>query len=48
MQLKNTLSSLPTYYLSLFNIPTSQTNKIERCKRSFFGEVRGVSLSYMG
>ena len=28
--LKNTLSSLPTYYLSLFTIPTRVANKIER------------------
>ena len=35
MQLKNTLSSLPTYHLSLFTIPTSETNKIEKMQRDF-------------
>ena len=33
--LKSTLSSLPTYYLSLFTIPTHVTNKIERLQRDF-------------
>ena len=35
MLLKNTLSSLPTYYLSLFTIPTHVANKIERLQRDF-------------
>ena len=49
MQLKNTLSSLPTYHLSLFTIPTSETNKIEKMQRDFlWGGMGGVSLSYMG
>ena len=30
-----TLSSLPTYYLSLFTIPTHVANKIERLQRDF-------------
>ena len=33
--LKSTLSSLPTYYLSLFTIPTHVANKIERVQRDF-------------
>ena len=33
--LKSTLSSLPTYYLSLFTIPTLVANKIERLQRDF-------------
>ena len=33
--LKSTLSSLPTYYLSLFTIPTRVANKIERLQRDF-------------
>nr|XP_023874078.1 uncharacterized protein LOC111986630 [Quercus suber] len=33
--LKSTLSSLPTYYLSLFTIPTHVANKIERLHRDF-------------
>ena len=33
--LESTLSSLPTYYLSLFTIPTHVANKIERLQRDF-------------
>ncbi|KAK9988965.1 hypothetical protein SO802_029204 [Lithocarpus litseifolius] len=33
--LKSTLSSLPTYFLSLFTIPTHVTNKIEKLQRDF-------------
>ena len=33
--LKSTLSNLPTYYLSLFTIPTHVANKIERVQRDF-------------
>ena len=33
--LKSTLSSLPTYYLSLFTIPTHMANKIERLQMDF-------------
>ena len=33
--LKSTLSSLPTYFLSLFIIPTHVANKIERLQRDF-------------
>ena len=33
--LKSTLSSLPTYYLSLFTILTHVANKIERLQRDF-------------
>ena len=33
--LKSTLSSLPTYYLSLFTIPTHVANKIEKLQRDF-------------
>ena len=35
MLLKSTLSSLLTYYLSLFTIPTHVANKIERLQRDF-------------
>uniref|UniRef100_A0A7N2KZU0 Reverse transcriptase domain-containing protein n=1 Tax=Quercus lobata TaxID=97700 RepID=A0A7N2KZU0_QUELO len=35
MLLKSTLSSLSTYFLSLFTIPTHVTNKIERLQRDF-------------
>ena len=33
--LKSTLSSLPTYFLSLFTIPTLVANKIEKLQRDF-------------
>ena len=32
---KSTLSSLPTYFLSIFTIPTHVTNKIEKLQRDF-------------
>ena len=34
--LKSTLSSLPTYYLSLFTIPQHIAGKLERIQRNFF------------
>ena len=33
--LKSTLSSLPTFFLSLFTIPTHVGNKIEKLQRDF-------------
>ena len=33
--LKSTLSSLPTYYLSLFTIPSHVANKLEKSQRDF-------------
>ena len=35
MLFKSTLSSLPTYFLSLFTIPTYVTNKIEKLQMDF-------------
>ena len=35
MLLKSTLSSLPTYFLSLFTIPTHVADKIEKMQRDF-------------
>ena len=35
MLLKSTLSSLPTYFLSLFTIPTYVANRIEKLQRDF-------------
>ena len=35
--LKSTLSSLPTYYLSLFTIPKAVANRLERIQRNFLG-----------
>ena len=42
--LKSTLSSLPTYFLSLFTIPTHMANKIERLQRDFLW---GDSKTYL-
>ena len=40
--LKSTLSSLPTYYLSLFTILLHVANKIEKIQRDFlWGGVEG-------
>ena len=33
--IKSTLSSLPTYFLSPFTVPTSVANKIEKLQRDF-------------
>ena len=35
MLLKSTLSSLPTYFLSLFTIPTHVANRIEKLQKEF-------------
>ena len=35
MLLKSTLSSFPTYFLSLFTIPTNVANRIEKLQRDF-------------
>lgn len=39
--MKNTLSSLPTYFLSLFVIPSSVRHKLERLERDFLWEGQG-------
>ena len=46
--LKSTLSSLPTYYLSLFTIPTHMANKIERLQRDFLWGGLQVTFGGMG
>jgi hypothetical protein len=33
--IKNTLSNLPTHFMSLFNLPTSLANHIEKLHRDF-------------
>jgi hypothetical protein len=33
--IKSTLSNLPTYYLSLFPVPMSEANRIEKIQRDF-------------
>ena len=43
--IKSFLSSLLTYFLSLFTIPTSVANKIEKLRRDFLWEGMGVTLS---
>ena len=35
--IKSTLANLPTYYLSLFPIPVSVANRIEKLHANFFG-----------
>ena len=44
--LKSTLSSLPTYYLSLFTIPVSVTNRIERIQRNFLWGSYGDGVNH--
>jgi len=36
--IRSTLASLPTYYMSLFRIPTSVVNKLEKLRRDFLWE----------
>ena len=38
--LKSTLSSLPTYYLSLFTIPKAVVTRLEGIKRNFCGVIQ--------
>ena len=44
MLLKSTLSSLPTYFLLLFTIPTHVANKIEKLQRDFLWGDRKIHL----
>lgn len=44
--IKNTLSSLPTYFLSLFVMPASVRNKLEKMKRDFLWEGQGEERKY--
>ena len=39
--IKNTISNLPTYFLSLFPIPTSVANRIEKLQRNFLWDSLG-------
>jgi hypothetical protein len=43
--ISNTLSNLPTYYLSLFSIPVGVSNMLERLQRIFYGMILGMSLN---
>jgi hypothetical protein len=44
--LKSTLSSLPTYFLSLFTIPISVANKLEKLQRDFLWGGMGNNLKH--
>ena len=46
MLLKSTLSSLPTYYLSLFTIPKSVAARLESIRRNFLWESSEGSFKY--
>jgi hypothetical protein len=43
--IKNTISNLPTYYLSLFPIPVGVANRIEKLQRDFLGVDSMTSLN---
>jgi len=42
--IKSTVSNLPTYYLSLFHVPLSATNRIEKLQRDFLW--RGIKEEF--
>uniref|UniRef100_A0A7N2LV02 Uncharacterized protein n=1 Tax=Quercus lobata TaxID=97700 RepID=A0A7N2LV02_QUELO len=44
--LNSTLSSLPTYYLSLFTIPIAMTDKLEHIQRNFLWESSEECFKY--
>jgi hypothetical protein len=44
--LKSTLSSLPTYFLSLFTIPASVAHRIEQLQRNFLWGCEGNAVKY--
>jgi hypothetical protein len=44
--LKSTLSNLPTYFLSLFPIPSSVVSRIEKLHRDFLGGSLGEEFKY--
>lgn len=43
---KNTLSSLPTYFLSLFMVPSSVRHRLEKLERDFLWEGQGEERKY--
>ena len=44
--IKSTLSNIPTYYLSLFQIPVRMAKKIEKIQRDFLWGGAGDDLSF--
>jgi hypothetical protein len=44
--IKSTLSSLPTYFLSLFPIPSSVANRMEKIQRNFLWGGLGDEFKY--
>jgi hypothetical protein len=44
--IKSTLSNLPTYFLSLFSIPTRVVNRFEKLQRDFFWGGIGEEFKY--
>ena len=44
--MKSTLSSLPTYFLSLFTIPIAMAARLERIQRNFLWGLFGGSFKY--
>lgn len=43
---KSTLSSLPTFYMSIFVLPASVRNRLERMEREFLWEGQGEERKY--
>ena len=48
MLLKSTLSSLPTYFLSLFTIPKAVTTRLKVFRGTFFGVFLGEFRIFFG
>jgi hypothetical protein len=44
--IKSTLSNLPTYFMSLFPLPTSVANRIEKLQRDFLWGGMGEEVKF--
>jgi hypothetical protein len=44
--IKSTLSNIPTYYLSLFQIPVRVAKRLEKIQRDFLWVALGMSLNF--